>query len=404
MVAVTPSGERGERRVSRPLGLVRAFERPLAAYHLLLGSTAILLTFGLVMVLSASSVTSYSSSGSSFTVFERQAVWVAVGLPLMYVATRLPPRAYRALAYPLLGVSTLLLLAVLVPGVGNSAFGATRWIDLPGGLQLQPSEPAKLGLVLWAADLVTRKERLGLLRDAKHLLLPLAPVTLCMVGLIMLEPDLGTSLVLLGVLLAVLFVAGAPLRVFGGLFASLAGIVLLLAIIEPYRLQRLTSFTDPFKDMHGAGYQAVQGFYALGSGGWWGLGLGASREKWFYLPNAHTDYIFAIIGEELGLVGTFLVLALFATLAYAGLRVARESTDTFVRLASVGVVTWLMVQALVNIGYVIGLLPVTGIPLPLVSFGGSALLPTMFALGMLLSFARRSPATVRLHKPGRRKG
>ena len=319
----------------------------------------------------------------------KQALWVGIGLPAMFVASRISPRGWRLLGYPLLMFSLLLLVAVLVPGIGRSTNGATRWIDLPMGMQIQPSEPAKLALVLWGADLLTRKDKL--LGDWKHLVIPLVPGTLLMVGLVMLEPDLGTAVVLLAVLLALLWVAGAPGRVFGVLGLGVAGGVGALALSAPYRLARLVSYRDPFAHAAGTGYQAVHGIYALASGGWWGVGLGASREKWAYLPNAYTDYIYAIIGEELGLLGTLVVLTLFAFLGYAGIRIASRSKDRFTQLAAAGVTAWLICQAMVNIGYVIGLLPVTGIPLPLVSFGGSALVPTLIALGMLLSFARREP-------------
>jgi cell division protein FtsW len=363
--------------------------RPLASYYLVLGTTAMLVILGLVMVLSASSVIAYSRSGSSFSIVSKQALWVGLGLPAMYVASRISPRGWRLLGYPLLMFSLLLLVAVLVPGIGRSSHGATRWIDLPAGLQIQPSEPAKLALVLWGADLLTRKEKL--LGDWKHVVIPLVPGTLLMVGLVMLEPDLGTTVVLVAILLALLWVSGAPARVFGALGLCSAAGAGLLALSAPYRLARLVSFRDPFAHAAGSGYQAVHGIYALASGGWWGVGLGASREKWAYLPNAYTDYIYAIIGEELGLLGTLAVLALFALLGYAGIRIASRSKDRFTQLAAAGVTAWLLCQALVNIGYVIGLLPVTGIPLPLVSFGGSALVPTLIALGMLLSFARREP-------------
>ena len=368
-------------------------DRPLTSYYLVLGSSSLLVALGLIMVLSASSVQSYAVFGSSFSIVAKQAMWVAIGLPVMVVAARLPVRFYRALGYPLLILSLLGLLAVLVPGIGTTTNGARRWIQLGAGLQIQPSEPAKLALVLWGADLLARKERL--LTDWRHLVLPLVPASLVLGGLVMLEPDMGTTIVLMTVMLALLWVVGAPMRIFGFTFGGLGSVLALLAITEPYRLARLTSFTDPFKDPLGSGYQAVQGLYALASGGWWGLGLGASREKWAYLPNQYTDYIFAIIGEELGLVGAFVVLVLFGLLGYGGLRIARQARDRFTQLAAAGVVAWLLSQAIVNIGYVVGVLPVTGIPLPMVSFGGSALVPTMFAIGMLASFARAEPGAAK---------
>ncbi|MGE5764891.1 MAG: putative lipid II flippase FtsW [Mycobacterium leprae] len=364
-------------------------QRPLASYYLVVGCTALLLALGLVMVLSASSVVAYDESGSSFTFFVKQAVWVGLGLPLLWLAARLPVRAYRMLGYPLLVVSLFLLLLVLVPGVGHKANGATRWIDLGGPLRVQPSEPAKLALVLWGADLLVRKRRL--LTEWKHLLVPLLPVTGLLVLLVMVGRDLGTSLVILTIFLALLWVVGAPARLFALVVTGIGAVVTLMIITEPYRIRRITGFLNPFADLQGSGWQGAQGIYALASGGWVGLGLGASREKWDYLPHAHTDFIYAIIGEELGLVGAVVVLLLFATLAYAGVRIAQRTRDPFARLAAGAVTAWLAVQAFVNIGAVLGVLPITGIPLPLISFGGSALLPTMVALGMLLSFAKREP-------------
>jgi cell division protein FtsW len=366
---------------------VPLLHRPLASYYLVVGCTALLLALGLVMVLSASSVVAYDESGSSFTFFVKQALWVTLGLPLLWVAARLPVRAYRLLGYPLLLLSVFLLLLVLVPGVGKNVNGATRWIDLGGPLRLQPSEPAKLALVLWGADLLVRKRRL--LTEWKHLLIPLLPVTGLLVLLVMVGRDLGTTLVILTIFLALLWVIGAPGRLFALLVTGIAGLVTVMIITEPYRLKRITGFLNPFADLKGSGWQAAQGIYALASGGWFGLGLGASREKWDYLPHAHTDFIYAVIGEELGLVGGVVVLLLFATLAYAGVRIAQRTRDPFARLAAGAVTAWVTVQAFVNIGAVLGVLPITGIPLPLISFGGSALLPTLFALGMLLSFAKQ---------------
>jgi cell division protein FtsW len=392
----TTAGRVSRGRTPRPRpALLALLDRPLASYYLVIGAAALLLALGLIMVLSASSVTSFTSSGSSFTIAERQGVWMAIGLPVLWIASRLPVRAYRILGYPMLLLSFALLVLVLVPGIGVNVSGATRWIDLPGGLQIQPSEPAKLALVLWGADLLARKEKR--LTETKHLLVPLVPVALAMCVLVMAQPDMGTTIVLLLVLLALLFTAGAPWGVFARIGVTLGLGLGVLAITEPYRLQRLTGFRNPCaaKIAQSIGYQACQGLYALSSGGWFGLGLGGSREKFGYLPNQYTDYIFAIIGEELGLLGTLLVLGLFALLGYAGIRIAQRCTDRFSQLAAAGATAWLLGQALVNMGAVVGLLPITGIPLPLVSFGGSALVPTMFAIGMLISFARREPATAK---------
>jgi len=371
-------------------GVRRLLGRPLASYYLLLGASGLLLTLGLVMVLSASSVEAYRVSGSAFTVFQRQAMWLAIGLPLTWLAVRLPVRTYRLLAYPSLLASLGLLALVLVPGVGKEINGNQNWIDFGGPFQLQPSEGAKLALVLWGADLLARKRKL--LTRWKHLLVPLVPGAAVVTGLVLVGGDLGTTLVLFAIVLALLFFAGAPLRLFTLLAAATIGLAALMIKVEPYRVKRVTSFRDPFADYLDSGWQGAHSIFALASGGWTGVGLGASRQKWHgYLPEAHTDFIFAIIGEELGLLGTVVVVALFAVVGFAGFRIAARSRDFFVTLAAAAATAWLLVQAMVNIGAVLGVLPITGIPLPLVSYGGSALLPTMVALGMLLSFARREP-------------
>src|SRR5262249_9846753 len=334
----------------------------MTSLHLILVSSGLLLGIGLVMVLSASMVQSYVDFGSAYGVFKKQLMWVVSGLPVFWLGLRLPPRAYHGLAYPALLVCVLALAVVLVPGLGVLVHGSRRWIDI-GPLQLQPSEPAKLAFLLWGAAVLVRRDRgLG---AWKHLLVPLVRVACLVTGLIMLEPDLGTTLCFVLILFGLLWTAGAPFRLFGTMLAGAAGAVLLLILVEPYRMARLTSFLHPFDDSGNSGYQAVQGLYGLASGGWLGVGLGQSRQKWGLLPNAHTDYIFAIIGEELGLVGCLVVLTLFATLAYAGMRVARRSADPYCRLVAGACTIWLVGQAVINMGYVTGLLPVTGIPLPL---------------------------------------
>jgi cell division protein FtsW len=374
-------------------------DRPLTSLHLLLVSTGLLLGLGLVMVLSASMVKSYRDTGSAYSVFAGQAIWVALAVPAFWFGVRLTPKAYRRLAYPALLVSLVLLAAVLVPGIGINIKGAQRWIDV-GPLQMQPAELAKLALALWGADLLVRKQRL--LSKARHLIMPLVPVAALMAALVVLEPDLGTSMCFTMVLFGLLWTVGAPARIFGALLALTATAVAGLAIVEPYRLARLTHFLNPDADPTGAGFQPLLGLSSLSSGGWFGVGLGQGRAKWLNLPEAHTDYIFAVIGEELGLLGSMVVLLLYATLAYAGLRVARRTADPFARLAAAAVTVWIVGQAVLNIGYVSGLLPVTGVPLPLISAGGTSLLVTVFALGMLTSFARHEPdAVAQLAKRGR---
>ncbi len=382
-----PTAPTRDRRTGDSAAGGRWLDRPLASYYLLLGSAGLLLLLGLVMVLSASSVKSYVSTGTPYDIFRRQLVWVALGLPALWLGLRLRLHTYRMLAYPTLLVSVILMVLVLVPGVGVSVPGSTRWLDL-GPLWLQPSELAKLGLVLWGADLLVRKR--SLLTQWKHLMIPLLPVATLDFVLVMLEPDLGTTLCMILVVLSLLFFVGAPLRMFGLLCSAVVGLVVVVIVVEPYRMARVTSFLHPFDDPQHTGFQAVQGIYSLSSGGWWGVGLGGSSGKW-NVPNAYTDYIFAIIGEELGLMGALLVLVLFGVFAYAGLRIARRSTDQFARLVAGSVTAWLTGQAIINVGYVVGLLPVTGIPLPLISFGGTSLVLTMFVVGMLASFARAEP-------------
>lgn len=381
----TPSTHRAG--ISAPLRA--ALAKPLAPYYLVLGSTILLTALGLVMVLSASSVESYAASGSSWAIAQRQAMWVVIGIPALLVASRLPTVWFRRLAVPALVVSLVLLVLVLVPGIGVNVNGNQNWIDVGGSIRIQPAEAAKYALVLWGADLLTRKRKL--LHENKHLLIPLLPVAAAVIGLVLLGGDLGTSLILMAIVAGLLFVAGAPFRVFVALAAPALAVILFMTFQRSARLSRLQSFLDPFADYEGAGWQAAHSLFALASGGWWGVGLGASREKWGNLPEAHTDFIFAIIGEELGLVGTLTVLLLFGALVLGALRISLATDDLFVRFASGGIVVWIGVQMIINIGGVLSVLPITGVPLPLVSYGGSALVATMFALGMLLSFARNLP-------------
>jgi cell division protein FtsW len=368
-----------------------ALDRPLTSYYLLLVAPALLLTIGLVMVLSASSVDAFEHHGDSYFWVRRQLVWVIVGLPAAWLASRLPVRFIRRLAWPGLFFAIALLALTQTP-LGVTVNGNTNWIGI-GPFTLQPSEFAKLGLVLWAAHVYANKERkLGQLH---HVLVPVVPGMVVVVGLVLWQRDLGTALVLLAITLAMLWVVGAPGRLFS-LAMSIAGVgALYLATTSAERRERLLSFTDPFKDFLGAGWQPAHGLYALSSGGWFGEGIGASRQKWGDLPEAHTDFIFAVLGEELGLVGTLLVVALFLTIAYAATRVAVSTQDAFVRYASFGIIVWLLGQMMINVGMVLALLPVIGIPLPLVSYGGSALLPSLVALGLLVGFARREPEAAR---------
>jgi len=371
---------------------VRAlFDRPLTSYYLIVGITTLLLGLGLVMVLSTASFTDLTAGESAYHDFEWQLAGIAVGLPLMWLAARSSPRLFRAAAYPLIAVSVLGLLLTLIPSVGHSSHGASRWIAL-GPLTFQPSELAKLALVVWGADLLARKEKMGMLADWRHMLIPLLPGTGLLALLVMAGDDLGTTFILMIVFLALLWIVGIPGRVFVGLLIIMGLVLVMLVVTAGYRAARLEDFFGPQNtNPVGPNQQPIQGKYALGSGGVFGVGLGASREKWGWLPESTTDFIFAIIGEEFGLVGTLCVTALYGGLAFAGLRVARRSVDTFSRLAAAAITAWIVVQAVVNIGAVIGVFPITGVPLPLVSKGLSSVLVTMIGLGMLMSFARREP-------------
>lgn len=365
-----------------------SLDRTLTSYHVVLGVGGMLLALGLVMVLSASSVYSYKIYEDSYVIFERQLGWVAVGLPLAFFAARVPVRILRALVYPGL-IACIILMALTYTPLGVAVNGNRNWLDLGGPFTIQPSEPAKLALVLWGADLLSRKSKL--LNQWRHLLIPYLPVSALVIGLVLGQGDLGTALVLFAIVLVTLFVVGLPMRFFGIAVVGVIGLITVLVLTKGYRLSRLTNFTDPFSDYRDTGWQVAHAFFALATGGWWGVGIGASREKWGALPEAHTDMIFAVIGEELGMAGTIVVLLLFLALAFAGVRIALRAPDTFAQLGAAGITGWLLSQALVNIGTVIGMLPVAGIPLPLVSYGGSAMLPTLFALGVLVSFARNEP-------------
>jgi cell division protein FtsW len=379
----------GAQRPAEALAGIRGLlARPLTSYYLVTGTGSLLLALGLVMVLSASSVQMLSQGESPFLQFQKQLFGVALALPLMLGASMLPPAAFRLVGYPLMGLSVLGLLLTQV--AGHSVNGATRWLPI-AGIQLQPSEFAKLAFVVWGADLLARNEQLGRLTQWRHLLVPLMPGAVILGVLVMVGDDLGTTLVLLTIFIALLWVAGTPARLFVGMLAFICLVVAILILVSSYRSNRITCFLHPQSHTATACWQPLQGKYALASGGWFGVGLGASRQKWGMLPDPSTDFIFAIIGEELGLAGTLCVLGLFGGLGYAGLRIARRVTDPFMRLAATAITAWIVVQALVNIGAVIGVLPITGVPLPMVSAGVSSLLVTMTALGMLMAFAKREP-------------
>jgi cell division protein FtsW len=355
---------------------------------LLLIPTALLVGIGLVMVFSASSVAAFSEYGSSFVFFRRQAVYAGAGIVVLMLVAHTPYVVWRRLAVPFLAAAGALLGLVLHSGAGSAAGGSARWITF-GPVTVQPSEIAKLALVVFAAAVLARKAHL--LDDPLHVLLPLVPVTAVVCLLVMKQPDLGTTLILAASVFVLLFVAGVRLRYLAAGAVAGIGIGWILIMSAAYRRARFLSFLSPWKDPQNAGYHLIQSYIALGSGGLFGVGLGASRQKWMYVPNAHTDFIFSILGEELGLVAAVGVLALFGALLYGGVRVAARAPDAFGRLLAAGIVSWLGLQTVVNLGAVTGLLPITGVPLPLLSYGGSSLVVTLTAIGILINIARAGP-------------
>jgi cell division protein FtsW len=372
----------------------RAGAQPIE-YNLLLTATLCLLAFGVVMVFSASSTTALlGQSGDSAYYLKRTLLIGAVGLGVMRLFALRGLRILRPITPLLLVVSFVLLLAVLMPGVGASANGASRWIAI-GSFQIQPSELAKLALVLYGANLLAERPRM--VRELRTLVPYLSVVALgCL--LMVVEPDLGTAIVVCLTGAAMLVAAGMRIQHLA-LLAGAIGVVLLLAIvIEPYRMQRLTGFLNPTGDPSGAGFQAIQAKIALGSGGIFGVGLGQSLQKAFYLPEAHTDMIAAVIGEELGLAGLSMLVGLFGLFGYAGLRTAQRARDRYAKLLAAGLTSLVLVEAIVNLFAVLGLAPLTGVPLPFVSYGNSSLLVMLAATGLLLNVARGGTAAA----PGRR--
>ncbi len=350
----------------------------------LTGVTAVLCGFGLVMVGSASPVVSMSLYGSPWAILERQFLWMGLGLVAFLTCRRIDYRKWRSIRVPLLVGTLLLLVAVLLPGLGVTAGGSSRWIGF-GQFRLQPSELMKLALVVFTADLLTR--RAAKMTEARWVLYPVLAVLAVSATLIIKQPDMGTAMVLCCIAFGLLFLGGVPMRP----IVKTLGVFVVLAVgvglVDPYRRNRILSFLNPSAHRSGSGYQVWQSLIGLGSGHLFGLGLGGGRQKWGLLPNAHTDFIFSVVGEELGLVGAVVLLGLFFVLAWYGLRAANECRDRFGSLMAVGITLWLTSQALINIGAVIGVLPVTGIPLPFISFGGSSLVIGLAAVGILCNIA-----------------
>lgn len=350
--------------------------------------TGALLMFGLFFVLDSSSVTAQRLYGSPFTYFYRQVVWVGVGVIAMLISSRVPYGMWRPFVGPVSLVVWLMLLATDV--IGRTVNGSQRWIGT-SFVSFQPSELAKLCLVLLLAAVLTRTHRLV---DQPTRMLGPAAAIIVAAGVPIVVHDLGTALVVGGIGLVMLLVTGIPARYLGRASAlGLFGVVLAVAI-EPYRLERVRSFLDPWRRARTTGYQATQGLIALASGQLTGLGLGASKAKYGYLPAAHTDFIFAIIGEETGLIGAVVVLLMFGAIVWCGLTIARTAPDAFGFFVAIGISAWIGMQALINVGAVVGVFPITGVPLPLVSYGGSSMVVIMAALGLLLNIASAGAGAV----------
>lgn len=353
---------------------------------LILLATVLLLTVGLLMVFSASFVRA-AYGGDPYLYLKRQAAWAGLGLLALLACSQVQYWHWRRLTRPLLLLVFALLLLVLVPGVGEEAGGARRWLGV-GPLSFQPSELAKLVLVLHWVDVLA-----GRPRDARRLwpvAVPYLGVMAAAFGLIMLQPDLGTAVTLAGTGFLLLFAAGVPLTALGGLALAALPVIGALIWAEPYRWRRITAFLDPEADPLGSGYHIIQALYAIGSGGLFGLGYAQSRQKYFYLPEQHTDFIFAVLAEELGFVGAAAVILLFALYAWRGFRAAAAAPDAYAALLACGLTGTFALQAALNLGVVTSLLPVTGVPLPLLSYGGSNLVFTLAGTGILLNISRHS--------------
>ena len=377
---------------SRRVKYAHYLQRADAPYYLMIGAICLLSGLGLVMVLSASSVLSLEESGSTYSIFLRQLLFFAISIVVVFLAANWRKSVWSALIRFSLPASLIVLCLPLVPHLKLTVNGNTNWIHI-GGFTMQPSEFAKMGLILWcAAKLVQYDETVDDRKSMRHVGFIL-PGTIPVLALVLKGGDLGTTVIILGIVSTMLFVSGLPIRHFVMMaVVAIAGVVALVAI-EPYRLHRFTAVLNPFAPSvyKLAGWQPAHSVMGLASGGIFGVGLGASRQKWGNLSEAHTDFIFSVIGEELGLIGTLTVLALFAALIYGIFRTSMQTRDLFARYACAGVGAWIMMQVLINIGSDIGVLPVVGVTLPFISYGGSSLIANFLGVGYVLNVARKDP-------------
>ncbi|MDR6867807.1 cell division protein FtsW [Microbacterium resistens] len=390
--ATIPEDE-GGRGLAARVNLGRIFT-PISSEFALISSTALLLTiFGLVMVLSATSAIAVDGGEGPYSIVIKQGLFALVGVPLMFLLSRLPVGFWKRIAWPALIVTTMMQLLVFVPGLGVENDGNRNWI-LIAGQNIQPSEFLKLTLALWCGYVLYRKQTL--LTRWQHVFIPLVPVTALVIATVMGGHDLGTAMILFLVLLGTLFFSGVRLRIFILPMVLSALAIGVFALTSDRRMSQIASLfnTDNLDCYYAAGgcWQQLHAIWGMASGGVFGLGLGNSREKYGWLPAASNDYIFAIVGEELGLIGCALVLALFALFAVGVFHVIRKTDDPFIRIVSGGIVVWVIGQALINIGVVLRIFPVLGVPLPFMSQGGTSLMSVLLACGVLLSFARTLPA------------
>ena len=375
--------------VRQPDPAVRIGSWQMSTSALLLVDVALLCVIGLVMVGSASSVISIDTYGTPWAIFIREAMWMTIGVVALWLAVRFDYRKLRRVSPIVLLVTFGLLLVVLVPGLGVRAMGSSRWVGF-GQFRLQPSELMKLALALFAADFITR--RLDQQATDRRIIGPVLLVTGAACVLILAQPDMGTAMVLGCIALTLLFVSGVRLGPVMKVMGLLVVLALIVAVASPYRRARLLSFMDPSGHGSSSGYQVLQSLIGLGSGHLFGTGIGGGQAQWGFLPNAHTDFIFSVIGEQLGIVGAVLVLFLLGGFLWLGIRAASRAPDRFGALLAIGLVAWVGAETLINVGAVVGLLPVTGIPLPFISFGGSSLVITMAAAGILVNVAKQGEA------------
>ena len=387
--APEPEHRRG---LAARVSLGRVFT-PVPSEFLLIASTALLLTgFGLIMVLSATTASSTAAGSTPYEALIKQAVFAAIGIPLMFIGSRLPVSFWKRMAWPALIGATAFQLLVFVPGLGISANGNRNWIMI-AGVQAQPAEFLKLALALWLGYVLYRKQTLlGLWR---HVFIPVVPVTIAVIATVLAGKDLGTTMILALIFGAALFFSGVKLRIFIIPVIMAVGAIIAFAVASPDRMRRIMSFLNANclapDQYYGDCYQPMHGVWGLASGGVFGLGLGNSKQKYDWLPAAANDYIFAIVGEELGLIGCCVALILFALFAVGSFHVIRRTRDPFVRIVAGAITIWIVGQALLNVGVVLRLFPVLGVPLPFMSQGGTSLLSVLLACGVLLSFARSLP-------------